>query len=445
MCPRRLPGLDVRFISLRRSGRGETGLDALFPCEATMRDNIKTLLKQRRPGYSLPRPFYVDPEVHQLDLDLIYYKQWLFAGHDCEMKQPGDYITMQVGDYSVIVVRGGDGEIRAFHNTCRHRGSRICSASKGSAVRLVCPYHSWSYGLDGRLLFARDMQKPFDPQQLGLKPVACESAGGYVWICLAESPPDFATFARMMTPYFAPHDLKNAKVAHESVIIEKGNWKLVWENNRECYHCLPNHPELCRTFPEASAVSGIAGAESDPEITKHWTRMEAAGLPSHFHMADDGKYRMTRVPLLPHAWSYTMSGEPAVAKLLAAEVKEPKIGSLLTFNYPSLWNHVLGDHACSFRVLPISATETQLTTRWLVNAEAVEGVDYTIEGLTEVWNATNDEDRRIVEENQRGIMSPAYEPGPYNAIHEDGVVQFVEWYAGALERALGGTSVRSVA
>ena len=409
-----------------------------------MRDNITTLLKQRKPGYSLPRDFYVDPEVYRIDLDLIYYKQWLFVGHECEMKLPGDYITVQVGEYSVIVVCGRDGEIRAFHNTCRHRGSRICSASKGSSVRLVCPYHTWSYDLDGRLLFARDMQKPFDAQALGLKPVACESAGGYVWICLAQNPPDFETFRAVMTPYFAPHNLKNAKVAFESTIIEKGNWKLVWENNRECYHCNANHPELCRTFPEAAAVSGVLGAESDPLIAAHWARMEAAGLPSKFHMSEDGKYRLMRAPLLPHAWSYTMSGEPASAKLLSPKVSEPKIGSLLTFNYPTLWNHVLGDHACSFRVLPISPTETQLTSRWLVNADAVEGVDYTVEELTRVWMATNDEDRRIVEENQRGIMSPAYEPGPYNALHEDGVIQFVDWYVGALERALGGAA-RAVA
>ena len=135
-------------------------------------------LKGRRPGYTLPREFYVDPDVHQLDLDHIFYSQWLFVGHDCEMPKPGDYITLKVGDYPIIVVRDRQQNIRAFHNTCRHRGSRICSAAKGSSVRLVCPYHNWSYDLDGRLLFARDMAKPFDPKLLGLKPIACETAGG---------------------------------------------------------------------------------------------------------------------------------------------------------------------------------------------------------------------------------------------------------------------------
>ncbi len=406
-------------------------------------ENAIALLKSRRPGYTLPRPFYVDPELYQLDLDHIFYAQWLFIGHDCELTRPGDYITAQVGDYPILVVRGRDGALRAFHNTCRHRGSRICSAAKGSSVRLVCPYHNWSYDLDGRLLFARDMAKPFDPKALGLKPIACESAAGYVWVCLSDEPPEFEPFRKAMTPYFAPHGLGRAKVAFESTILENGNWKLVWENNRECYHCTPNHPELCRTFPEAAAISGVTGAAEDPMIGEHWARLEAAGLPSGFAIADDGQFRMTRMPLLGEATSYTISGADAVARPLAPEIATPSIGALLTFHYPSMWNHVLGDHAVSFRVLPVGPKQTLVTTRWLVNAEAVEGVDYSLKELTEVWVATNDQDRRIVEENQLGVSSPAFEPGPYNAVHEGGVIQFVDWYAAAMERSLAGRGARS--
>ena len=400
-------------------------------------ENTIAALRARRPGYTLAREFYVDPEIHQLDLDQIYYKQWLFVGHDCEMPRPGDYITAQIGDYPIIVVRDREQRIRAFHNTCRHRGSRICSAAKGSSVRLVCPYHNWSYDLDGRLLFARDMVKPFDSKALGLKTIACETVAGYVWICLSEqAPPEFEPLRAAMTPYFAPHGLENAKVAFESTIVENGNWKLVWENNRECYHCTPNHPELCRTFPEEAAISGVSGAGDDPLIAEHWARMEQAGLPSGFAIAPDGQYRMTRMPLLPHAESYTMSGAAAVRRPLSDKVTASAIGSLLTFHYPSLWNHVLGDHAVSFRVLPVGPRQTQLTTRWLVNAEAVEGVDYSLDDLTQVWTATNDQDRRIVEENQLGVASPAFEPGPYNSLHEGGAKQFVAWYASTLEAAL---------
>jgi Rieske 2Fe-2S family protein len=403
-----------------------------------MRSDDKTLsaLKNRRRGHTLPGAFYGDPEIYRLDLEHIFYAQWLFVGHDCETPRPGDYVTAQIGDYPILIVRDRAGALRAFHNTCRHRGSRICSQSKGSAVRLVCPYHNWSYDLDGRLLFARDMAKPFDSQTLGLKPLACESAGGYVFVCLSEAPPDFSAFRAAMTPYYAPHDLTNAKVAFESTIVENGDWKLVWENNRECYHCLPNHPELCRTFPEAPTVAGVEGAADDPVIAAHWARMEAAGLPSGFHLSADGQYRVTRMPLIEGKSSYTMTGENAVARALSSQAPGRAIGTLMTFHYPSLWSHVLGDCAVTFRVLPAGPRRTFVTTRWLVNAEAKEGVDYSLEELTEVWIATNDQDRRIVEENQIGVASPAYEPGPYNPLHEGGVTQFVDWYATTMERAL---------
>ncbi len=400
-------------------------------------DMMTAALAARRPGYTLAREFYVDPDIYSLDLESIFYRQWLFAGHDAELKQPGDYFTFQVGDYPILVVRARDGVIRAFHNTCRHRGSRICSAERGSAVRLVCPYHNWSYDLDGRLLFARDMGKPFDQKSLGLKPIACQSTAGYVFVCLAPEPPDFFSFGTAMAPYFVPHAMTDAKVAFESTIVEEANWKLVWENNRECYHCTANHPELCRTFPEAPTVSGVDGAMSDPEIADHWARLEAVGLPSRFALSSEGQYRIARMPLLGESESYTMSGKVAVGRPLAASVIEPRIGALLMFHYPSIWNHVLGDHAVTFRVTPLGPRRTAVTTKWLVNAEAVEGVDYKLEELTSVWMTTNEQDRRIVEENQRGVSSPAFEPGPYNRLHEGGVIQFVEWYAATMERALG--------
>jgi phenylpropionate dioxygenase-like ring-hydroxylating dioxygenase large terminal subunit len=109
---------------------------------------------------------------------------------------------------------------------------------------------------------------------------------------------------------------------------------------------------------------------------------------------------------------------------------------LLMYHYPNTWNHFLADHAITFRVLPISPTQTEVTTTWLVPADAVEGVDYDIPTLTEVWMATNDEDRLVVEQNQLGILSPAYEPGPYSTIQEEGVIQFVDWYCDTMSGRL---------
>jgi Rieske 2Fe-2S family protein len=402
------------------------------------RQEMIGLLKTRKEGFTLPRPFYNDPEFYKVDLETIFYREWLFAGHDCEIPEPGNYFTMQVGEYPIIVIRGKDGQIRALHNSCRHRGSRVCSAEHGSAKRLICPYHQWTYDTDGTLLRARHMDDQFDKSEFGLKQAHCESFGGYIFVSVAQNPMDFEAFRAKVLPYLAPHQLKDVKVAHENTIIENGNWKLVWENNRECYHCAANHPELCRTYPESPTATGVQGSMDDPEIRAHWQKCEGAGLPSQFYINPAGQFRAMRVPLLEGAVSYTMSGKAAVGRPLCDEVTTPAIGSLLVFHYPSTWNHVLGDHAVTFRVTPIDATHTAVTTKWLVHKDAQEGVDYSLEELTAVWNATNDQDRRIVEENQRGIGSPAYEPGPYAAADEGGVMQFVNWYCESMERALGG-------
>ena len=402
------------------------------------RNDMLARLRSRREGFTLPQPFYTDPDYFRLDMEMIWYRDWLFVGHDCEFDKPGSFLTVQIGDYPVVLVRDLKGQIRAFHNTCRHRGSRICTTEKGAAVRLVCPYHQWSYDLDGRLLFARQVAEGFDKSAYGLKTVACESVAGYVFVCLAEAPPDFAPFRKMIEPYFGPHRLSEAKVAYESTIIEKGNWKLVMENNRECYHCPANHPELCKTFPETPTAGGIQSAERDPEMLELWARLEAAGLPARFRIDPAGQFRVTRTPLLRDAVSYTLSGMPAVRRNLSDDVSADRPGSLMLYHYPTTWNHVLIDHATTFRLLPINENETALTTKWLVHKDAVEGKDYDVHELTHVWTETNNQDRRIIEENVRGIHSPAYEPGPYSAVHEAGVIQFVDWYVRTIEPRLAG-------
>jgi len=400
------------------------------------RDAMLRRLRNRKPATALERDFYTSPEDFEIELDLIWYRDWLFVGHDCELKLAGSYMTVQIGQYPVVVVRDRDGGLRAYHNSCRHRGSRICSEEHGIAARLVCPYHQWTYSLDGRLIAARDMGSTFDKSAYGLKPVHVQSVGGYVWICIAPVAPDFEPVRRQLEPYFLPHNLEDTKVAFEYTIVENANWKLVWENNRECYHCAANHPELIRTFPEDPTITGVDGGFSNPRIMAKWQYWESIGLPSRFQIAADGQYRTTRYPLIEGTTCYTMDGKAAVKRPLADAVTEPDIGTLLLFHFPTTWNHVMADHATTFRLLPLTPTTTQLTTKWLVHKDAVEGVDYDIKRLTEVWIATNDEDRRVCQENQIGVNSPAYDPAPYSPIHEDGVTQFVDWYSNHLERRL---------
>ncbi len=400
------------------------------------RDAMLGRLRRRKPETALQQQFYCSREDFQIDLDMIWYRDWLFAGHDCEVAEAGSYMTLQVGEYPILIVRDRDGVLRAFHNTCRHRGSRICSAPRGKAPRLVCPYHSWTYQLDGRLFSARDMGGDFDRSKHGLKPVHCQSIGGYVWISLAAVAPDVEPMRKHLEPYLLPHKLRGAKIAFESTIVEHANWKLVWENNRECYHCGGNHPELTRTFPEEPTVADAQAAGADPRVAARWEQWEAADLPSRFHISANNQYRTTRIPLIEGNVSFTMTGQPAVRRPLSESITERDIGSLLLYHYPSTWNHVLGDHAISFRVLPIGPTETQLTTKWLVHHDAVEGVDYDLAELTRVWLATNEADRRICQENQIGVLSPAYDPAPYSPVHEGGTTQFVHWYCAHLEGRL---------
>lgn len=391
-------------------------------------DQTLALIAARKPDHALQHELYTDPGVFRQDLEQIFYREWLFAGPACELDKPGSYISFKVGEYPVVVVRGTDGRIRAFHNVCRHRGQRLCPQASGRAAKLVCPYHQWTYDLDGKLAFARDMGPDFDPSQYSLKPVHCIDIGGMVFICLAKVPPAVADLAKTLMAYVAPSGLADAKVAHSSTIVEKGNWKLVLENNRECYHCSGSHPSLCRTYSDDPVMTAMEGPNSaSPEILDHWARCDAAGIPARFTNTPDMQWRMARVPLMDDQESFTMSGKAAVARRMGT-MPWNDAGSLMFYLFPSTWNHFLADHAIVFRVMPISPTETEVTTKWLVHKDAVEGRDYDLKSLTEVWINTNDEDRLVVEENQIGINSPAYEPGPYSPSQEAGVIHFVDWY-----------------
>ncbi|MDX2421056.1 MAG: aromatic ring-hydroxylating dioxygenase subunit alpha [Amphritea sp.] len=400
----------------------------------TSKTKTLELINQRKPRHALTREIYRDEEVYQQDLEQIWHKEWIFAGHTFEIEKSGEYLTIQVGDYPVVIVRDDQNNVRAFHNACRHRGSRVCSEAKGKTAKLVCPYHKWTFGLDGKLLFAGNMGEKFNNDDHGLMPVHCEIVNSFIYICVAEQAPDFEQFRQDVSPFIAPHNLENCKVAHEANLLEKGNWKLVFENNRECYHCDSNHPELLNSFVENLSVAGVGGSD-DPELTAHWDKCEAAGLPSRLVMDKAGQYRMTRIPLAAKAVSYTMDGKPAVnGRLDNTDVED--IGALLYFNYPSTWNHFLGDHALSFRVLPLSSGETLVTTKWIVPKDAVEGVDYDLDTLTKVWLATNDQDRQLVEETFRGVSSPSYIPGPFSEVAENGVCQFVDWYCDTMKSKL---------
>jgi len=395
------------------------------------------VLATRPPDHSLPGHLYYDPTVFNLEVEHVWQREWIFAGHDCELREPGEFITLTVGAFPLIVVRGPDGTIRALHNVCRHRGFTVCEAAHGAARRrFVCPYHQWSYELDGRLAKARSMPAELDTASLALTPASCAVVGGLIFVSVATDPPDIGPLRELVEPYLRPFALESARVAHETTVVEQGNWKLVMENNRECFHCRTAHPELCATFPDGTQHAGGGSEEDRRGLAALIERCEAAGLASQFRAAPDWQYRAMRLPLVDGARSMTVDGAPAVGRRFG-ELPDIDGGDVLLYHFPSTWNHFMADHAVTFRILPLGPMSTQLRTTWLVPGDAVEGRDYGLARLTEVWEATNRQDAGLVERVQRGVRSPAYRPGPYAPVEEEGVIQFVDWYAGVMSRRIG--------
>lgn len=384
---------------------------------------IRALLDERRPGHSLPQPFYTDPDVFEFDLAAIHARSWIMAGFEVEVLLPGSTLAFTVGRSPVVLVRGRDGVLRGFHNSCRHRGAQVCADGARRSPRLVCPYHQWVYDLDGRLLLAKRMQDDFDPAQHGLRPVRVETVAGTVYVCLADDPPDFAPFRDALDAMLAPHDLLNAKVAHQSTLVERGNWKLAMENARECYHCSVRHPELAMTFPvRAKKHFESAG---DPRAEAFNVRMTGLGLP--VGPAEGDWWQAARFPLNEGNLSMTMDGKPS-CKLGLCAVDGGDVGSLRWALDPHLFAHAVGDHVFAFSAMPTGPHETVVTSKWLVHKDAEEGRDYDLAQFTALWDRTNQQDLELVELNQRGVFSAGYTPGPYSDEAESLTQRFVDWY-----------------
>jgi phenylpropionate dioxygenase-like ring-hydroxylating dioxygenase large terminal subunit len=384
---------------------------------------LREMLLNRPPGHGLPGAFYTDPEIYALDLAAIFERQWIFVCASCELQKPGSFVTVTIARSPIVVLRDRDGLIRAFFNTCRHRGSRLCDAERGHAPALICPYHRWTYRLDGTLAHAKHMPPDFDVSAFPLLPVHVREVGGTVYVSLADNPPDFAPYAAALAAPLAPHRLETGKLAFEADLVEQGNWKMVMENSRECYHCATGHGELMRTFLD---IYDFANPGEAAAIQAYWRKWEDAGYDAR--IAEGPHFRAARLPLTGSAQSITLDGRPAVSRPLG-DAPPDAFGSLRWVHYPSTFNHCLNDYTVLVRMLPLGPEETLVTTKWLVDAEAVEGRDYDLDTLTKVWTITNDQDKALVERNQIGVRSRGYRPGPYSPSLEAGVLKFVDWYS----------------
>ena len=385
-------------------------------------DRISSLLASRKPGYSLPREFYLDPDIYEFDLTAIFYRSWLQIGFAVEFPVAGSYLALTIGRTPIVVVRDRDGELRGFFNSCRHRGAQICENGAGKSARLVCPYHRWTYDLSGKLVHAGRMGEDFQPSDHSLKPIHVEVVAGTVYVCLADTPPPIDEFRAKFSPLMASHDMTKVKVAAQNTLVEKANWKLVMENARECYHCASGHPELARVFP--AEVSGYFSDE-EGRMERFTDRMFNSGLATG--PVEGVWWQATRFPLREGCFTMTPDGKPIVRPLMNS-TDDGNIGSLRWALEPHSFSHAMSDYIFAFMAFPVAPDETIVVSKWLVHEDAVEGVDYDVEALTNLWNVTNLQDRDLAENNQRGVNSIGYEPGPYSVEAESLVRRFVDWY-----------------
>lgn len=400
-------------------------------------ERLTKLLAARRPWHSLPQEFYTDPEVFAIEQKAIFDRSWAMIGLETQLDRPGAYIAANIGRTPVVVLRTQSGEIKGFHNSCRHRGAQICETGTGRVPRLICPYHQWTYDLTGRLLAAARMGADFDKSLHGLRPISVEVAAGCIYACIADNAPDFSGFRAALETALAAQGLENAKVAHVETLTDRANWKLVVENGRECHHCAVCHPELIKAFP--LGISDGAAFHDSASESDFMARMRGVGLGQEAVESD--WWQVGRYPLLEGARSYSVDGEPLVAKRLC-DLNDGDVGSLRWAIEPNNFCHAAGDNMVMVNINPVDLFTTEVVTTWFVHKDAVEGVDYEVDRLIHLWDQTNRQDRDLAENNQRGVRGSGYIPGPYSPEAEGYVNSFVDWYCARMQEAADAAAPR---
>ncbi|MFM7027834.1 MAG: aromatic ring-hydroxylating oxygenase subunit alpha [Chakrabartia sp.] len=400
---------------------------------ALMRD----LIAKTRIGYSFEQDFYVSDAVFQADMEKVISRKWIVAGHVSRIPNKGDYFLFKIGSEQIIVIRENEDSVRAFFNVCRHRGSTICSAESGNAPRLVCPYHAWTFGLDGKLLAARLMPDDFNKADNSLMACHVRVFHGLIFINMsADEPDDFdATFGDM-GPILAYQGIDTARIAYAGSYPTTANWKLVVENFFECYHCVPSHPEFCSMHAPETLVAVGAGPSSGPADAiadfapkvKAWEdRAAALGRPvGNLDDAPESSHlRLLMQRMNKEGWSSeTQDGTPP-SPLMGARTAPD--GGRMHLSFSPFSQIVADDHfAILFQFTPRAALETDVEMIWLVKGSATED-QVDIDKMTWGYHATTTQDKVITENNQTGILSSRYTPGRYSD-QEGSVMKFQKWY-----------------
>jgi glycine betaine catabolism A len=407
-----------------------------------LNSDLTALLATRRDGHGMPREFYQTEALYAEEVARIWRGGWLFAGFTIEIPKPGDYLTLSVDNTPVLVMRDDAGNVRAFHNVCRHRGTLLCRQDAGHVRAIVCPYHSWTYSRQGDLIACHGMQEEVDKSKLGLKPVHVEAVAGLIYVSLASSagtePPAFAPLRESFGPAARPQGFEHAKVAKIIDYDVPANWKLVWENNRECFHCVRCHPQYYKAnfdVYEEEYASVEVKRQMSAAVARTQSKWAAQGIEiTHTHgglatFPDPERnlwYAADRTVLAEGFETESIDGA-RVAPLMG-DYRDADVGVLRMRSMPNFWVHASCDHAVAARLLPAGPRATKVRGYWLVHEDAVEGKDYDLEKMLPFWHLTNEQDWDICKWQQKGVDSLGYEPGPLSTRKEYNVDAFIRWY-----------------
>ena len=397
---------------------------------------LKKLINKQKKGHTLDQRFYTDDEIFKLDLNNFFFKQWVFIGHISRIPNPGDYFLFNIGNESIIIIKDFDSKIHAHYNVCRHRGSHICLEEEGNKRLLTCPYHAWSYNLDGSIKSTRLMPENFNPNEWSLNSCNIKVFEGLIFINLSDNCPNFDEFINPTRKFIEFHGLSDAKIAHRKVYPTDGNWKLTLDNFHECYHCQPAHPEYCnvhdKDYVMAYGAGSGTGPTSDNFIKKlnDWNQKakNLGHLTGEFSESEFNNFSRSaeRTPLKEGKFNETKNGKP-IAKLMG-KFKEYDSGytSVGTSPFNSLL--MCNDFATLFTFIPKSTLKTEVELMWLVHKDAEEGKDYDVDEMIWMWDVTTLADKIIIENNQKGVLSNKYKPGPLSLMEIGGVDKFQHWY-----------------
>ena len=335
---------------------------------------------------TLAQRFFVAAELFEEEQEKIFTRRWVLVGHQTEVPKAGDYFVRDVAGESIIVVRDKTEEIRGFYNVCRHRGTRLCEDERGHSSAIQCPYHAWTYGLDGRLVGAPHMDevRGFDRNEYSLHPVNVGVWEGFIFVNLADDPMSLAEWFAPLRGKFSQWTLPKLRSAKRVVYDVQANWKLMFENYSECYHCPGVHPML-------SKVSPYDSAEND---------LTEGPFLGGFMRINKGK-------------SLTMSGEACALRIGGEEVEEEQV-----FYYSIFPNMLLSMHpeyVMVHQLWPQSPERTLVVCDWFFHPEAADLDVFNPDDAIAFWDVTNKQDWHVCELSQQGIASRAYEPGPYSS------------------------------